>query len=308
VISALAVFMLFVSIREHHIATITNFFSIRDNDARDLFRLRFASSPSYSYRVILSAVAPMFVICGFLAGTLRKSWALVLATFVLFAATLSGKIETLSKAPPALFLIQLMLAALITRTNRISWKLAAFGGLVASLVIYAAARLIMIVPGQNSLITTVYARVFEIENESLLENFATFPFMHPYMWGANIRPIAELMGIPYVPSDSIVAYTWLGTHNVTNPSLFIAEAWADFSYGGVIVMSIIAGLICRSIDLVFLANGKSVVAIAVLGATFLGVFTLLTTALNTALLSGGLLLGPIVAATLIAPTRHLTTK
>ena len=39
-------------------------------------------------------------------------------------ATMVGKLETLSKAPPAFFLIQLMLAALIAFRNRITWRIA----------------------------------------------------------------------------------------------------------------------------------------------------------------------------------------
>jgi len=308
-ISALALFMLAISVAEHHLSTISNFFSIKgDNGARDLFRLRFGGSPIYLYRLIVTAVAPMFVIMGILAGILRRSWAILLVTFLLFAATLIGKIETLSKAPPALFLLQLMLAALLARTNRISWRFALSGSVIAFLVIYTVASLIMIFPEQNSSIRAVYSRVFEAENESLLENFATFPFMHPFMWGAGIRPIAALIGTPLIHSDSLVAYTWIGSHDVTNPSLFIADAWANFSYLGVILSSVALGMICRSIDLTFLARGKSVVGIAVLGATFLGVFALLTTPLNVALFSGGLLLAPMLAAILAMTTRHLAAK
>ena len=64
--------------------------------------------------------------------------------------------------------------------------------------------------------------------------------------------------------------------------------------------SVIAGAVCQLVDLIFLARGKSVVAIAVLCATLWGIAVLLTTALNTALLSGGLLLAPVLAAA-VAP-------
>ena len=60
-----------------------------------------------------------------------------------------------------------------------------------------------------------------------------------------------------------------------------------------------------SIDAIFLVRGKTVVAIAVLGAAFIGVFTLLTTALSTAFISGGLLLGPGLAGVLVLTTRYL---
>jgi hypothetical protein len=181
-----------------------------------------------------------------------------------------------------------------------------YGGTCAvALVIYAITRPIMTLPKGLAGFEFVYFRVFEVESQALLENFATFPFVHPHRWSANIRPIASLMGLHYIPSYSIVAHTRQGTYDVTSPSLFIADAWADFSYAGVIVFSLMAGAVCRSIDAVFLARGKTVVAVAVLGATFMGVFTLLVTALNTALLSGGLLLAPILAGLLVMATRYL---
>jgi hypothetical protein len=307
VILALAASMLFFSITENHIATIRKFLSIPGGDnnaARNLFRLQFATSPNYFYRLILAAVAPMFVIWGFLAGGLSRSWPLLLAAFLLFIATMIGKFETLSKAPPAFFLVQLMVAALLTLTNRITWRSALGGACLVAFVLYAVTRLIMVFPEGTPVLQLVYSRVFEAENQSLLENFATFPFMHPHMWGADIRPFAILMGLQFIPGYSIVAHTWYGTYDVTSPALFIADAWADFSYAGVIVFSLIAGAVCRLIDAIFLVHGKTVVSVAVLGATFMGVFTLLITALNTALLSGGLLLAPILAGLLVAAIRH----
>ncbi len=306
-ISGLFLLMLFFSIRENHLGTIAHFYGIKgDNAARNAYRAHFGDSPSYLYRVLLSAVAPMLVIWGLLAGLLSRSWPLLLATLLLFAVAMIGKIEMLSKAPPAFFLIQIALAGMLALTNKISWRTAILGVLLVSLAIYTTTRLIVILPDGGSVIETVYSRVFEVENETLVENFAVFPALHPFMWGANIRPIATLMGVPYVPSYSLVGYTWYGSHDITSPTLFIADAWADFSYLGVFMFSVIAGALCRGIDLAFLAQGKSVVAIAVLSATFMGLFTLLTTALNTALFSGGLLLAPVLAAMLVAATRVLT--
>ena len=188
--------------------------------------------------------------------------------------------ENLAKGPQAFFLLQLLLAILLTFTNRISGRVSLFGAVVVAVLIFATTRLI--IAGDYSIMEIAYARVFEVENETLLQNFAVFPHLHPFQWGTNIRPIAILMGVPYVPSFSLVAMIWTGDPNVTAPTLFIADAWADFAYAGVFVYSIIAGLICRAIDVNFLAKGKSVAGIAVLGATFWGVLILIATALNIA--------------------------
>jgi hypothetical protein len=306
VISACFLVTLLYSLKESHIRTIVQFFSITmDNDSRNLFRAEHGGSRSYAYRLILSAFAPMLVIWGLLAGALEKSWPLVLSALLLLLATLLGKIETLSKAPPAVFLLQLMLAMLLVFTNRVSWRVALFGSLTALAMVYAAVRLLIISP-ELSPLALAYSRMFEVETETLVENFAVFPRLHPFMWGTNLRPIAALMGVPYVPSFNIVGYTWYQNHYVTSPTLFIADAWADFSYAGVLVVSVAAGAICRAIDIVFLAEGKSVVAIAVLGATLWGVLTLITTSLNVALVTGGLLIAPVLAGVLIAVSRRIS--
>jgi hypothetical protein len=304
-IVVLFLFMLYVSISEHHVRTIGDFFAIKDDDsARNQFRARFGGSPNYVYRVVLSAIAPMLVIWGLLSGWLKRSWPLLVATTLLLLVTLLGKMENLAKAPQAFFLLQLLLAILLIFTNRLSGRTGLLAGAVVAVLIFATTRLI--ISGDASILEIAYARVFEVENETLLENFAVFPHLHPFMWGTNIRPVALLLGVPYVPSFSLVAMIWTGEASVTAPTLFIADAWADFAYAGVLAYSIIAGVVCRGVDVYFLARGKSVAGIAVLGATFWGVLTLITTALNIALFSGGLLLAPLLAAMLVAATRYLS--
>jgi ABC-type multidrug transport system fused ATPase/permease subunit len=299
ILLVLALVMLWFSIKENHIGKIEHFFSMKNNYERNAFRAHFGGSPNYFYRVILGAIAPMLLIWGLLAGLKIRSAPLLFAAGLLFAATMIGKLEMLSKAPPAFLLIQIIVAVFLVYANRISWRTMIGGFLLFALAFYVMTRLVIIFPPGMSPIETVYSRVFEVENETLVENFAVFPRLHPFMWGANVRPLAFLMSKPYEPSFSLVGYIWYGDHNITSPTLFIADAWTDFSYAGVFLYSIIAGVLCRGIDLAFLARGKTIVAIAVLSANLMGILSLLTTALNIALFSGGLLLAPMVAATII---------
>src|SRR6266700_6745873 len=257
VISGVALFMFFVSLNENHITIIKEFWSASAQDgARNAIRLHHGGSGSYSYRVILGAIAPMLVIWGVLTSWLNRSWWLLFSSILLLLAVTIGKLDTLSKAPPAFFLIQLMVAALLAFTNRITWRNALAGACVIALVIYVVTRAIVASAEGTATLEFVYNRVFEVESETLLENFAAFPFVHPFMLGANIRPFAILRGLDYVPAYSIVAQIWHGTNEVTSPSLFIADAWADFSYAGVIALSLIAGAVCRTIDALFLVEGK----------------------------------------------------
>src|SRR5262249_29876136 len=154
--------------------------------------------PNYVHRVVLSAIAPMFVIWGLLGGWLKRSWLLLLATAALFLVTMLGKMEELAKGPQAFFFIQLLLAALLTQSNRLSVQIVLLVGIVLTVLIYATTRLI--ISGDQSIFEIAYRRVFEVENETLLQNFAVFPHLHPFMSGANIHPIAMLLGVPYIPS------------------------------------------------------------------------------------------------------------
>ena len=73
------------------VRTILAFYAIKaDDSARNLFRARFGGSPDYVYRVVLSAIAPMFVIWGLLAGWLRRSWLLLLAAWNAVVVTGDG--------------------------------------------------------------------------------------------------------------------------------------------------------------------------------------------------------------------------
>jgi hypothetical protein len=47
-------------------------------------------------------------------------------------------------------------------------------------VIYVTTRLIIIFLAGTSTIEAVYSRIFEVENETLVENFAVFPHLHPF--------------------------------------------------------------------------------------------------------------------------------
>jgi hypothetical protein len=301
----LVLFMVFVSYSEDHIGSIRGFLSTSDIDGgRMAYRLRHGGSPSYGYRVVLGTIAPMLAIWGLLTGWLHRSWWLLSLALLLLLAVGIGKIETLSKAPPALFLLQLVVSATLIFTNKFTLRTAVAAAGIVVLVLYLVVYATMISQEGLKALVFIYFRVFEVPNQALLENFAVFPFLHPHMWGANIRPLAALMGLNYIPSFTIVAETW---HHVTNetsvPALFIADAWIDFSYLGVAAFSIMAGAICRSLDAIFLVHGKTVVGIAVLSAAFLGVFTLLSNSLNIASISGGLLLAPVIAGLVVAATR-----
>jgi hypothetical protein len=309
VIAALTLFLTWVSIKENHLGLIKAFLSIHGAEAgRTAYRLSHGGSQNYLYRLMLGAVAPMLIVWGVLSGWVNRSWLLLLVASLLFVAVLIGKSETLSKAPPAFFLIQLIVAGLLVFRNRLTWRSGLAVLLAIVLVLCGIIKLTMLAYDDFGALGFLYYRVFEVPSEAVLETFGAFPFRYPHTWGANIRPLATIMGLDYVPAFTTISQLWHNTKDTTSNALFIADAWVDFSYIGVVVFSMVAGAVCRLIDAIYLASGKTVLGIAVIAASFVGVFTLLISALNTAFLSGGLLLAPLVAGMIVMAIRLLDQR
>ena len=85
------------------------------------------------------------------------------------------------------------------------------------------------------------------------------------------------------PSD-YVGGTW--------PAMFIADAWVDFSYFGVVFYSLITGFIVNTIDL-YLQKNRDGLSVVLFCSLLTSLNTLLENALITSLISGGLLLYPL---------------
>ena len=179
---------------------------------------------------------------------------------------------------------------------------------VTLIIFYPIIRLAVPEVDEMEVVGFFYYRAFDISNQALLEYFGAFPERIPYMWGANIRPLATLLGHPYVPSFDTVSRVWRFTGGSTTTAMFIADAWADFSYFGVICFSIFAGMVCRAIDIVLLVRGKTVTAVAVLAAAFIGIYNLMISALPTSMLSGGLILPPVFVFVILECQRIVAAR
>ena len=295
-ITLAAGFMAVVSLKEHHLAVIKGYLAVAGDEFEKIaYRQQFGGSQSYLYRVLLASIAPLLIVWGGFSAWTLKWWPLFIVTMALVALTLIGKLETLSKAPAALFIIQLLLVAYLARRNDVTWRVAFAGFVIASVVFYPVIRVAVPQTQGWDAFSFLYYRVFDNSNEAVLEFFATFPHRLPHTWGANIRPLAFLLGKEYAPSYFEVLRLWHGAGGSSVTGMFIADAWVDFSYFGVILFSILAGAICRIIDIVFLAQGKTVISLAVLGSAFIGAYNLTISALPAAFLSGGLVTAPLIA-------------
>jgi oligosaccharide repeat unit polymerase len=293
--------MIWVSIREHHLAIVSGFLDTASSQiAKSEYRLQHAGSNNYAYRVIVNSIAPFFVIWGILESLINRFRILLAVSLVLLLLTLFGRVETLSKAPVALLFVQIGLAALLCFGNRAKWQVLAGASTAIIVIFYPLIELtIPETARQGTAIEFFFWRTLFIPNEVLLEYFNAIPYYLPHTWGANIRPVALLLNMEFRPTYDDVSLLWHGKPGSTSNSMFIADAWADFSFVGVAVASILAGAVCRFIDVAFVTRGKSTTTIAILACTFVGIVHLMIGSIQSAMLSGGLASVPLMLLSIL---------
>lgn len=301
-------FMALISIKENHLSVIAGYLAVSGDELKKIaYRQQFGGSQNYLYRVLLGSIVPMLIVWGGFSALMQRWWLLLVATIALLVLTLTGKLDTLSKGPVALFIIQLLLVWYLARRNDVNWRVGVAGLIIVGIVFYPIIRLAVPETRGWDAFEFLYYRIFDNSNEAVLEFFATFPHRMPHTWGANIRPVAFLLGREYAPSYFEVLKAWHGAGGSSVTAMYIADAWVDFSYLGVILFSVMAGAVCRMVDILLLGRGKTVVSLAVLAATFIGVYNLTISALPAALFSGGLIGAPLIAMLIVAAQRVVAT-
>ena len=287
-----------VSLAEGQLQKIWLYFVSDESEMGKIaLRAAFGGAPYYWYNLLLASVAPFLVMAAY---CVRRGDARALDGLALFisllAMTLLGKFGTLSKAPPVIFVAQFLLFLMLLKRMRLS---------AASIMLLILATLLLFflfvyasVPelGAMDTIRFLNYRIFDIPNESLLEYFAAIPAMIDHGWGSGLLPFLRAKSdSDFVPMYLAVAELIRGSYESTSNAMFIADAWAEFGWAGVLAFSILAGAIARSIDLYAFRNGESEEAACLVAGCSFGVFTLMSTSLTTAMVTGGLLLLPVLS-------------
>ncbi|UVO39215.1 hypothetical protein KUL72_13115 [Bradyrhizobium arachidis] len=285
----LSAFMFWISYREHHLQILLGYLSVPgDEFAKIVYRQNHGGSHVYLYNLAAGTFAPMIIVWAGLVAWGRRSWMLAAVTALLLAATILGKLETLNKAPIVLFILQLLLVGYLLFRNNLDWRVGLLGVGVAFLIFIPI--FLIAIPGMrpSDAFEFFYYRAFDFSNAALMEYFGAFPWRLDHMWGGNLRVLAAIVGWKWEPSYDLVARVWRSVDGTHTTAMFIADAWVDFSYFGVVIYSLVAGALCRWIDLSLLREGKTAMSVAVLAASFIGIYNLMISALPTSIVTGGL--------------------
>lgn len=273
---------------------IHTFFSLDlSSDKRD-FRAEFAGGGGYLYQLLIASVAPFVSFLLLAKGLAGKNRYLLPIGLLMCGAALAGKIGTFQKVPWLVYLLQLMVVFQARR--RLEFGVVRVIVFLLVLLVGVTLAAFIAVPDLDS--TTVMEwlgyRFFEVNNEVVYQTMYVYPRFLPHTWGMNIGLVHALFGSGDLLSAHSRVATFFGADGATFDSFFIGDAWVDFSYGGVLVMSIVVGYVVKSVDLFVLSLGKRPLAIALLGSNMYGLFELQVTSAFTAFLTGGLLLIPLL--------------
>lgn len=290
--------MLAVSLFESQVSNILKFFTFNGSEfAKTLLRRDYGGTPYYVYNVALSSVMPFFVMVSYCndLGRLKLRRPSPL-TVMLFGVVLLGKLGTLSKAPPVIFILQLLLLRTLLKNTKINLKVVLLFVLAALVLFMAIVRLTFPELDLQAALEFLYYRSFDIPNQSLLEYFAAIPASIPHTWGSSVL---AMFGIAQ-PKETLETYFAVAelTRDSTASSsnaMFIADAWAQFSWFGVVLVSTAVGLVIRLIDLYARRGGYSDQTICLIAGCAFGIFTILSTSFTTGLVTGGLALIPLIS-------------
>lgn len=279
---------------------LLEFVSLQSATDKAKYRHDFGSDGGYFYQTLIASVAPFLSFLLLLKGAVAKRTHLLAVGLLICAAVLAGKIGTFQKSPWVVYLLQLVIVWQLVRSLEFGFGRALILAIVTIGGVVLAVAIALPQIDWPDLVAWLTYRFFEVNNEGIYQTFYVYPQYLPHTWGMNIGLIHAIFANgELVPAYSRVA-SLFGADGATFDVFFIGDAWVDFAYGGVIVMSLIVGFIVKSVDIFALSLGKTPVAVALLGSGMYGLFQLEVNSAFTAFLSGGLVLIPLVVAASMA--------
>jgi hypothetical protein len=292
------VIMLAVAVLESQPSKIMDFYAspLSDYD-KAMVRNKTGGSAYYLYNLFASSLGTFVAMVAFMSWRLGRSrWGVGLLALALFGVLWVAKTATLMKMPPVMFLLQYLLLYMIVGGKHFSPKLIV-GLLIVAIVLFVGiVKLTFPEEDLSQIFVFLYYRLLEIPNEVLLEYFAAIPASLPYEWGEGLFGfLRDSNGVAALPTYFAVAALTRGNLESSSNAMFIADAWAQFSWFGVILFSYLAGLISRTVDLYAFGRGFTDESAVIVAACSYGVLTMLVTSFTTALVTGGLALIPLMS-------------
>jgi hypothetical protein len=290
-----ALYLVGVLVAYGKVGQLFSFSALYDSALKASFRHEYGAEGGYLYQTLIASIAPFLSFLLLLTGRAARKRSLVAIGILLSVAVLAGKVGTFEKTPWLIYLLQLMITLQAARSLELGLTRILLSLLVLTGGVILAVEVALPDLGGDIFEWLGY-RFFEVNNEVIYQTFYVYPHYLPHTWGMNIGLVHALFGSGELVSAHHQVANFFGAEGATFDAFFIADAWVDFSYGGVLILSILVGWVVKTADLFITNLGKTPLSVALLGSGLYGLFQLLVTSAFTAFLSGGLILIPLLAA------------
>jgi len=289
----MAIFIFGVFFAYGKLAQIQTWLSIADAHDKLKYRIELGAQGGYFYQTLVASVAPFVAFLLLSKARLGGRMYLRATGLLLCVAVLFGKVGSFEKMPWLLFLLQLLVVSQASKSLEISLRrvLLLTSVLVAGAA--AATALALSSDGAGVFEFLVY-RLFEVNSEVIYQTFYVYPQHLPHTWGMNIGLVHSIIGSGELTSAHTQVANFFGAYGATFDAFYIADAWVDFAYPGVAVMSVVVGFLVKSVDIFVVSQGKTPLALAFIGSGMYGLYQLQVTSAFTAFLSGGLVSIPLL--------------
>lgn len=292
IIIAALLFLAYHAVQDQQVTVVWEYF-ISSAGEFEKIRMRqlHGGSQSYLFNLLLATVLP-FICFYLIAQGKNGNCLLVSLSITMVCLVILAKLALLSKAPIVIFAAQALLALRLRKSLQVQistlWVGLMVLGVLMLMILVANPELDGALEG---LIFVMY-RIFMAPNEALLEYFASIPHFIDYTWGFDNYLFSELFGTSLLDNTySRVSELYRDVKGYTTNTMFLGDAWAQFSWLGVVTIPVLAGFMFRWIDIqLVMIRKKSAATIAGLVLAYFSAFTALSTALQTALWTGGLLM------------------
>lgn len=289
----MAVFIFGVFFAYGKLAQIQTWLSIVSPHDKLKYRIELGAQGGYLYQTLVASVAPFVAFLLLSKARLGRRLYLRAAGLMLCVAVLCGKAGSFEKMPWLLFLLQLLIVSQAAKSLEINLNRVLLLTLVLVGGAAGATALALSSEGVGVFEFLVY-RLFEVNNEVIYQTFYVYPQHLPHTWGMNIGLVHSIVGTGELTSAHTQVANFFGAVGATFDAFYIADAWVDFAYPGVALMSVLVGFLVKSVDIFVASQGKTPMALALIGSGMYGLYQLQVTSAFTAFLSGGLVFLPLL--------------
>jgi oligosaccharide repeat unit polymerase len=265
----------------------------------------------YAYDVVRRVAYPFIIAFAFAMwrGTRRPGWRRTAMLLLIVGSVFVGLSG--AKAPVAFLFLVLMFTYMLLRERPLplSWLVA--GGAIFMSFPLLVLELSTAASGVSAglLLNALLYRMFYLPAEILYYYFEIYPAQQPFLHGGTIGRLSALLGRPeFDVSNYVFRYMYPGgLESGSATTAFVGALHADFGLPGIIVGSVLAGVLMQVIQAALVRREKTPYTVALYGFLTFAFFLINVEPLTQALLSGGVSIVLALTLAMVASEHFVST-